>query len=165
MNETRYRQAVLDAVTAAFHDRHKLVLVLGGFGTGKTTLMQEVANEIEGIYLNLNLQLSERLRELPRSRHNDGVTVHREIDLLCDELSQHGRPILVDNIELLFSPELGKVNPVDTFKRIARQRPVVLTLPARRDGNYAEYSTVGRSDYLRMEIGEYIVIMLEEQLL
>ena len=149
------------ALSAAAHDRHKLVLVLGGFGTGKTQLLQAVAAATEGAILNLNLALTERLRQLPRSRYADGVTVHAEIDKLCDELSQHGRPLFVDNVELLFSPELGKVNPVDTFKRIARQRPVVLALPARRDGNYAEYASVGRADYLRMEIGDYIIFDLE----
>ena len=160
-----YLNAILEAVKSASHDRHKLVLVIGDFESGKTTLIRTAAEEIEGVYLNLNLRLTERLRQLPRSRYNDGVTVHREIDLLCDEVSQHGRPIFVDNLELLFSPELGKVNPVDTFKRISRQRPIILALPARRDGGYAEYSSIGRSDYLRMEITEHIVITLEEKLL
>lgn len=149
------------AIATANYDRHKLIVVLGDFDAGKTRLLQKMAVTIEGAYLNLNLTLTERLRQLPRSRYADGVTVHTEIDKLCDELSQHGRPLFVDNVELLFSPELGKVNPVDTFKRISRQRPVVLALPARRDGSYAEYSTIGRADYLRMEIGDYIILDLE----
>ncbi len=152
---------LVSAVNTTTHDRHKLIIVLGSFGMGKTQMLQAASTATEGVYLNLNLTLTERLRQLPRSRYNDGVTVHAEIDRLCDELSQHGRPLFVDNVELLFSPELGKVNPVDTFKRIARQRPVVLALPARRDGSYAEYSTIGRADYLRMEIGDYIILDLE----
>lgn len=143
------------------HDRHKLILILGNFATGKTQLLKETAETSEGVYLNLNLTLTERLRQLPRSRYADGVTIHKEIDLLCDDLSQYGRPLFVDNVEILFSPELGKVNPVDTFKRISRQRPVILALPVRRDGNYAEYSSVGRADYLRMEIGDYVIIDME----
>jgi hypothetical protein len=158
----QHLQTLIEAIAASVHDRHKLILVLGGFGTGKTQLLRAAADEVEGTYVNLNLQLTERLLQLPRSRYADGVTVHQALDMLCDELSPAGRPLLVDNVELLFSPELGKVNPVDTFKRISRQRPVVLALPARRDGNYAEYSTVGRQDYLRMEIGEYVIIDVEE---
>jgi hypothetical protein len=161
MKEERLTQLV-EAVHNSSHDRHKLVLVLGGFGSGKTPLLRAAASRVKGEYINLNLRLTERLRQLPRSRYKDGVTVHREIDHLCDDLSPDGRPLLVDNIELMFSPELGKVNPVDTFKRISRQRPIVLALPARRDGSYAEYSTVDRPDYMHMEISEYIVIDLEE---
>lgn len=155
------KQQLIEAINGSAHDRHKLILVLGGFGAGKTQLLRATATEVEGVYVNLNLQLTERLLQLPRSRYADGVTVHQVLDKLCDELSPAGQPLLVDNVELLFSPEVGQVNPVDTFKRISRQRPVVLALPARRDGNYAEYSTIGRRDYLRMEIGEYVVINVE----
>lgn len=70
--------------------------------------------------------------------------------------------MFIDNVELLFSPELGKINPVDTFKRISRQRQVVLALPARRHGAYAEYSTLGREDHMRMPLEEYPVIEMEE---
>lgn len=161
MTADSFVKKLAQAVQSASHDRHKLILVLGTFGSGKTQLLQTTSEAIEGAYVNLNLALTNRLRQLPRSRYADGVTVHTEIDKLCEEQSQHGRPLFIDNVELLFSPELGKVNPVDTFKRIARQRPVVLALPARRDGSFAEYATVGRADYLRMEIGDYIIIELE----
>lgn len=161
MSENLPVNKLINAVSQLAHDRHKLILVLGSFGTGKTQLLQKTAVATEGVYLNLNLTLTQRLRQIPRSRYADGVTIHKEIDQLCDELSQHGRPLFVDNVEILFSPELGKVNPVDTFKRISRQRPVVLALPARHDGSYAEYSMVGRADYLRMEIGDYIIIDME----
>ena len=161
MNANSRVHQLAAAIAAAAHDRHKLILVLGNFGAGKTQLLQTASAATEGAYLNLNLALTERLRQLSRSRYADGVAVHTEIDLLCDELSQHSRPLFVDNVEMLFSPELGKVNPVDTFKRISRQRPVVLALPARHDGSYAEYSTIGRADYLRMEIDGYIIFNLE----
>lgn len=161
MNDTMVKQ-LTDAVRKASYDRHKLVLVLGDFGSGKTFLLRNVADRVGGKYINLNLQLTERLRQLARARYNDGVTVHQEIDRLCDEESPDGQPLFVDNIELLFSPELGKVNPVDTFKRISRQRVVVLAIPARRDGSYAEYASIDRPDYMQMEIGGYIVIDLED---
>jgi hypothetical protein len=58
---------------------------------------------------------------------------------------------------------LGKINPVDTFKRISRQRPVLLALPARRWGAYAEYSSLGREDYMRIPLEDYTVIQMEEE--
>ena len=90
------------------------------------------------------------------------MTVHRLIDELCDELSPDGRPLLVDNVELLFSPEVGKLNPIDTFKRISRQRPVVLALPARRHGAYAEYSLLGCEDHMRIPLEDYATLQIEE---
>lgn len=153
---------VVEALGLIAADRHKLVILLGGFGSGKTTLLKDLASRLDAEYVNLNLLLTERLMSIPSRKYDDGVTVHRLIDELCDELSPDGQTLLVDNVELLFSPELGKINPVDTFKRIARQRPVVLALPARRQGTFAEYSVLGRQDYMRIPLENYPVIEMEE---
>jgi hypothetical protein len=153
---------VLDALRLIAGDRHRLVILLGEFGAGKTALLKGLASKLNAEYVNLNLLLTERLMSVPSRQYSDGVTAHRLIDELCDELSPDGRTLLVDNVELLFSPELGRINPVDTFKRIARQRPVVLALPARRQGAFAEYSVLGRSDHMLMPLENYPVIEMEE---
>ena len=120
-------ERLVDAVNIVSGDRHKLVILLGSFGSGKTAVLRSIVSQIDGIYVTLNLRLTERLLAQPRSSYADGVTVPRLIDELCDELSPDGRPLLVDNVELLFSPELGRINPVDTFKRVSRQRPLSLS--------------------------------------
>jgi len=152
------RNRLINAIHVVASDHHKLVILLGGFGAGKTHLLKDIAPQVEGEYVNLNLYLTERLLTLPRSQYADGVTVHRLIDELCDELSPDHRPLLIDNVEILFSPELGRINPVDTFKRISRQRPVVLALPARRQGACAEYSALGRQDHMSIPLEDYTVI-------
>ncbi len=156
------RTRLIETIRTVSADRHKLVILLGTFNTGKTGILKDVAAEINGRYVNLNLELTERLLTLPRRQYADGVTAHRLIDELCDELSPNGEPLLVDNVELLFSPELGKLNPIDTFKRMSRQRPVLLALPARRVGNHAEYSRLGQADYLKMALEEFTYIELEK---
>jgi hypothetical protein len=153
---------LVESVRTIASDRHKLVVLLGDFGTGKTALLRQVAPELNATYVNLNLRLAERLLAIPRSQYDDGVAANRIIDELCDELSPDGRPLLIDNVELLFSPELGKINPVDTFKRVSRQRPVVLALPARLQGAYAEYSTIGRDDAMLMPLEELTVLQMEQ---
>ena len=153
---------LVQAVKIVASDRHKLVILLGPFGAGKTAILKEAAAEVNGEYLNLNLHLTQRLLAFPRRQYDDGVTVHRLIDEICDELSPDGQSLFVDNVEVLFSPELGKVNPVDTFKRISRQRPIVLALPARRQGGFAEYSSFGRADHVRIPLGDYTVVEIEE---
>jgi len=157
------RTRLLEALRLIAADRHKLVILVGGFGTGKTTLLKDLAPQVGAEYVNLNLHLTGRLLSLPRRQYDDGVTVHQLIDELCDELSPDGRPLFVDNIELLFSPELGRVNPIDTFKRMSRQRPVVLALPARRQGNHAEYSALGREDHMSVSLENFTVIQMEEE--
>ena len=154
-------QRLIESIQKVASDRHKLIILLGDFNSGKTAVMKDVADEMRGTYLNLNLELTEQLLTLPRSKYADGVTVHQLIDEICDKVSPDRRPIFVDNLEILFSPELGKINPVDTFKRISRERVVVLALPARQHGGYLEYSQMGREDHMQMSIEEYIVLQME----
>ena len=156
------QRRLLEALHTVNADRHMLVILLGSFGSGKTAVLRSIVSQIDGIYVTLNLRLTERLLAQPRSIYADGVTVPRLIDELCDELSPDGCPLLVDNVELLFSPELGRINPVDTFKRVSRQRPVVLALPARRQGMHAEYSTLGRADHMLMPLEEFTVLEMEQ---
>jgi predicted ribonuclease YlaK len=160
--EDEMGRQILDALRLVASDRHKVVLLLGEFGAGKTALMKRLAPEAGATYVNLNLQLTERLLSVPRSQYDDGVTVPRLVDELCDELSPDGRPLFIDNVELLFSPEVGRINPVDTFKKVARQRPILLALPARRHGGAVEYSVLGRKDHMSMPLEECIAIDIAE---
>lgn len=157
------RKDLITALQTVQSDRHKLVILLGKFGSGKTAILKQTAIEIDGVYLNLNLELSERLLSIPISHYRDGTTVHQVIDELCDEISKGKRPLLVDNLELLFSPELGKINPIDTFKRISRERPVAIALPAHRQGTLAIYGSSGHDDYFTMPLEEYTVIEISEE--
>ena len=155
------RDRLIEAMKIVAGDRHKLIVVLGDFGSGKTALLKDVCQAVGGVYLNVNLEVSERLLAMPPDAYTDGMTPSEIIDDLCDQLSPDRRPIFADNVELLLSSEVGGLNIVDTFKRAARQRPVVLALPARLQGGYAEYSTLGRPDHMLMAVDEYIVLEMK----
>ena len=157
------QQKIIEAINKVAADRHRLVILLGEFGSSKTSLLKIVAAEIGGTYINLNLLITEKLLAIPRSQHADGVTTNQLIDAICDEASPDSRTLLVDNLEILFSPELGKINPIDTFMKISRQRVVVIGLPARRQGLAAVYSLVGREDYMSMPLEGYITIEVEPE--
>lgn len=160
MPESAYDK-LQEALRIVASDRHKLVILLGDFAAGKTALLKQLAVELPAEYVNLNLELTELLLAHPRRDYADGVTAHRLIDEACDAHSSDGHTLLIDNVEILMSPELGKLNPVDTFKRIARQRPVVLALPGQRQGEVAEYSTLGREDHFRIPLENYPVVDLK----
>ena len=49
---------VLETVKGVGHDRHKLVILLGMFGSGKTKILKQIEAESDAVYINLNRNYS-----------------------------------------------------------------------------------------------------------
>ena len=144
--------------TVQEQEYHKLVLLVGGFASGKTRLMRRVCDEIGGAYLNVNLELTRELLTIDARKYVTRAS--RLVKQLC-ETDGSDRPLFVDNIELLFSPEVGRLNPIDLFKKVSRRRVVVLSLPCRLAGrDSAEYSEHGRQDHMNLDISGFTAIEL-----
>jgi hypothetical protein len=159
-SEDRLKRAIQ---TVKEQEYHKLVLLVGDFSSGKTRLMRRVRDEIGGAYLNVNLELTRQLLTIDARTYATKAS-----DLLKDlcDAQEPNRPLFLDNIELLFSPEVGCLNPIDLFKKVSRERVVVLSLPCRlTGGTRAEYSEPGRRDHMSLDLSGLTVIDLEAALL
>jgi hypothetical protein len=153
----RLKQAIR---TVGEQEYHKLVLLVGDFSSGKTRLMRRACDDVGGVYLNVNLELTRRLLTIDARTY--ATRASRILQDLCDE-QEPDRPLFLDNVELLFSPEVGRLNPVDLFKRVSRERLVVLSLPCRLTGQTrphvrAEYSEAGRRDHMSLDLSGVAVI-------
>ncbi len=67
-----------------------------------------------------------------------------------------GDKFLFDNVDLLFSPELGKIDPIRMFKYFSRDNKAVLFFPGRIKGRQAEYSLEGKPDHIAMDVSEVL---------
>jgi hypothetical protein len=157
----RLKQAIQ---TVEEQEYHKLVLLVGDFASGKTQLMRRVCDEIGGAYLNVNLELTRELLTIDARTY--ATKASRILTDLCDA-QEPDHPLFLDNIELLFSPEVGRLNPIDLFKRVSRERLIVLALPCRLTGQTrphmrAEYSDPGRRDHMNLDLSGVAVIDLPE---
>jgi hypothetical protein len=145
--------------TLGEQEYHKLVLLVGDFFSGKTRLIREVCDDLNGEYLNVNLELTRRLLTIDAGTYDTKAS--DLLKALCDSRDS-GHTLFLDNIELLFSPEVGRLNPVDLFKKISRDRVVVLSLPCRMTSRTrAEYSQPGRPDHMSLDLSGVTVIDLE----
>jgi hypothetical protein len=101
---------------------HRLILAVGPPRTGKTTALQELAKTEGWPLINVNLRLSELLLELTHKQRT--LRVPRLLaDLLPDLLSE---VVVLDNIELLFSPELSQ-DPLRLLQGLSRNRTIIAT--------------------------------------
>jgi len=146
--------------TVEEQEYHKLVLLVGDFASGKTQLMRRVCDEIAGVYLNVNLELTRQLLTIDARTY--ATKASSILQDLCDA-QEPGHPLFLDNVELLFSPEVGRLNPIDLFKKVSRKRLVVLSLPCRLTGQTrAEYSEPGRRDHMGLDLSGVAVLDLSE---
>lgn len=66
------------------------------------------------------------------------------------------------NTNILYSPELGKLNPIGAFKYRSRTNEIVIFVEGHVSGNRIKYSEFGRSDYTEIDVSELIHVKMEE---
>jgi hypothetical protein len=92
-------------------------------------------------------------KDIPRDKEKLRTSI--ELENWLSNLS--GDKYIFENIEILFSPELGKIDPIRLFKyRFCRERIAILIFPGRIKGEKAEYSLEGREDHMIMDVSEVI---------
>ena len=103
---------------------HRLVLVVGPARSGKTRLLQAAAAENGWPLINLNQRVSELLWNSPSDNAPFGFPASSPTSSRI-----HGPDVvLVDNLELLFSPDLAQ-DPLRLLQGLARNRTVVASWP------------------------------------
>ena len=130
------------AIKDAAQRYHRLVLLVGPSGAGKTGLLRSLAESGGHTYLNVNLLLSQRMVELTRAQRA------RQADRLMKELvgSQTTEVVLLDNLEILFDPSL-KIDPLALLQGVSRNQ----TILASWNGAYVE----GALTYAKPDHPEY----------
>jgi len=111
---------IVDAVEQAKRSFHRLVLLIGPTRTGKTPILRHLAESRNYPYLNINLHLSQRMLELPRSKRPRQVD--RIFNTLVDE--NQGDLLVLDNLEILFDPSL-QIDPLRLLKAVSRKQTIV----------------------------------------
>jgi hypothetical protein len=70
--------------------------------------------------------------------------------------------LILYNTSILYSPELGRLNPVGAFKYKSREKEAIVLLEGHLAGNRIQYSQFGRPDYTEMDVGEIIHVRMED---
>ena len=156
MNETA-ADRLTKAIDEAQGRYYRLVLLVGVARSGKTSALRATAHNLGLPFVNLNLVLTERLLELTRKQR--ALRVKR---ILLEELDRvEGQPILLDNIESLFDPELAQ-DPMRLLQGLSRNRTLAATWPGTYDGRYLTYAEPGHPEWRRYSQPEASIVPLEE---
>lgn len=125
---------------------HRLVLVVGGQRSGKTTALRELSESGSLPFVNLNLALSQRLLELTSK-----ARALRIPKLLADIVASAGADadvVILDNIEILFDPALHQ-DPLRCLQGVSRNRTIVASWSGSATDKTLIYAEPGHREYRR----------------
>lgn len=148
---------ILEALRRAATLYHRLVLLTAPPGGGKTSALREVARHTGARLVNVNLELSRLLIDLPGRQRP-----HRLAELLEQLIAGAGGDVvLLDHLELLFQPTLEQ-DPLRLLKQLSRGRTLAAAWPGRYESGYLEYAEPGHAEYRRDAAHEVVVVELTQ---
>lgn len=131
---------------------HHLLVIVGPSSSGKTSTLTRLAEANECPLVNVNLVLSAKLLELSKRRRSTETS--RLLGAILDEL---GEMVLLDNIEILFAPDLEQ-NPLALLRSLSRNRTVVVSWPGRLINGKLTYAKAGHPEARVFPIDDTVVV-------
>jgi len=134
---------------------HRLVLLVGEAGTGKTSVLRDVAEEFGTSVINVNLALSSDLLELTvkqRSLRLPGI-----LDQIAEKVQA---PVVLDNLEILFDKDL-KQDSLRLLQGISRNRVVVASWNGTMASGRLLYAETGHPEYRSYDSVDALIVGMD----
>lgn len=132
---------------------HRLILVVGPAGSGKTSALQDVSASLSAPLVNVNLELSGRMLSL--SERQRTLQLSRLLGEIVRETE--GELVLLDNLEILFDIHL-KQDPLRLLQGVSRNKTVVATWNGAVVDGHITYAVPGHPEYRRYPIRDFLVV-------
>jgi hypothetical protein len=146
-------EKILDAVRAASPMFNRLIVVTGAGRTGKTQSLRVVQEAMGAPLINLNLELSQRLLDLPGRQR-----AQRAVRLVQGIVEERGAgTVVLDNTELLFEPSL-QLDPLRLILDLSRNVTVIMSWNGSSTDSEISYGRAGHPEHRRCPIRDYLVV-------
>ena len=134
---------------------HRLVLIVGQAGSGKTTALHAFSAEVNAQVINVNLELSGQLLEMTAKQRT------LRLPKLLEQIAATGaQTVVLDNIEILFDVELRQ-DPLRLLQHISRNRNVVAAWNGRMDGQKLIYAEPGHREYRQYRAKDVVIVNID----
>lgn len=139
---------------------HRLVLVVGPTGSGKTRVLRALGEAITAPLINVNLELSRRMLDLTERQR--ALQLPRLMDEIV-EMATGGKAssdaVLLDNTEILFDVHL-KQDPLRLLQKLSRNRTVVASWNGVVSEGYITYAAPDHPEFRRYPAQELLIVNL-----
>lgn len=134
---------------------HRLVLLVGEAGSGKTGVLREVAEEFGSSVINVNLALSGELLELTAKQR--ALRLAGILDQIADQALS---PVVLDNLEILFDKDLQQ-DPLRLLQGISRNRAVVASWNGSMNAGRLSYAEAGHPEYRSYDAVDALIVGMD----
>lgn len=131
---------------------HRLVLLVGAAGSGKTGILRDVAGEFGASVVNVNLALSSELLELTATQRS--LQLPKILGQVVDKAKS---PVVLDNLEILFDNNL-KQDPLRLLQGISRNRPIVASWNGTVTDGMLFYAEPDHPEYRRYDSVDALIV-------
>jgi len=145
---------VTRSLKAAEELYHRLVLIVGKGGSGKTSVVQNLAKLHRAELININLRLSEELLELTEKQRQLKLS-----EILAQAVNGNGDKVFLDNIEILFDVEL-KQDPLRLLQGLSRNVTVVASWNGAYEKSKLTYAEPGHREYRSYDVTDILVVSM-----
>ncbi|WP_430232593.1 BREX-3 system P-loop-containing protein BrxF [Nitrosomonas communis] len=136
---------------------YRLVLLVGETGSGKTSVLQNVAEEFGAFVININQALSIELLELTvkqRSLRLPGI-----LNQIVDKAQT---PVVLDNLEILFDKDL-KQDPLRLLQSISRNQAIVASWNGNIISGRLLYAETGHPEYRSYDSVDALIVEIRKE--
>ena len=135
---------------------HRLILVVGPAGAGKTAAFQEVQKRTGAPLVNVSFELSRRMLDLTERQRNTQLPVlFREI-----VNKGNGEMVLLDNLEVIFDISL-KQDPLRLLRALSRNKAVVAAWSGAIIDEFLTYAVPDHPEYRRYLMQDVLAVSPE----
>jgi Cdc6-like AAA superfamily ATPase len=155
---SHFVEQIEQAIAQATSQYYRLVIIAGLPGSGKTAALQQIASRLSSAVVNVNRELSQRMLEMTRSQRS------RQVERLLREVIAGipGDIILLDNMEILFDPEL-EVEPLRLLQLSSRNHTLIATWSGSFMDGILTYAEPGHPEFQQFKQPDAVIISTTSQ--
>lgn len=134
---------------------HRLVLLVGETGSGKTGVLRDIAEEFGSSVVNVNLALSGELLGLTAKQRS------LRLPGILDQIAEKAQaPVVLDNVEILFDKDLQQ-DPLRLLQSISRNRVVVASWNGTMHSGRLLYAETGHPEYRSYDSVDALIVGMD----